>query len=161
MPPPKRTIRVALWTAEELSHLGAKAYHWIHPKNDDKRGETYYFVSDCDGGIYAPWNKNATMWTRIGDSGILGEMERISGFLTDNGIPISITNGSKSFLGDVEPWAKEGVPGFFYVNLPSLERYFNYHHTRADTMEAFSPRDIDVVAALHASYAWALANFNI
>ncbi|VDK20986.1 unnamed protein product [Anisakis simplex] len=50
---PKRTIRVAFWTAEEQGLLGARYYYETH-KNDTN--ERFVFVSESDQGAFKPKN---------------------------------------------------------------------------------------------------------
>ncbi|KAL3185224.1 hypothetical protein MRX96_031096 [Rhipicephalus microplus] len=65
--------------------------------------------------------------------------------------PVGIT-----MSGDVTKLQEVGVPTS--VLLTRNERYFHYHHTRADTMSAVSSRDLDLCAAFWTAMAYVVAD---
>jgi len=130
---PRRTLRLVLWTAEEV---------------EDNPGATEYFEKHKD-------NINNTIMVMESDSGTfqavgleysgadLGRavVEETLKYLA----PINATTVRTPAFGvDIRPWLNEGVSGFSLAN--QNENYFWYHHTYGDTMSIISPFNLDTCA---------------
>ncbi len=57
---------------------------------------------------------------------------------------------------DIGPLGLQGVPLFGL--LPAWNRYFDYHHSKRDTIDAVHPRELALGAAAIAYLALRLAN---
>ena len=69
------------------------------------------------------------------------------------------TRQSPAVGSDIEIWTSDGVPG---ASLDTeSEKYFWYHHSNADTLEAESTDYLDKNTALWASVAYVLADLSI
>lgn len=60
---------------------------------------------------------------------------------------------------DIELWTQIGVPGAS-INTDN-GKYFYYHHTDADTMDAEDPQDLDKCTASWAIVAYVIADLSI
>ncbi len=154
---PKRTIRTIFWTGEEVGYIGVRQYFKDHQK---WKNETFVFVSESDMGAFRPTSLNATMMT-YGSNPAVVQLQQMAQLIGNNGIPISITNSSSPDIGEPESWARQGIPGFFYINMDRYQYYFIFHHTQGDFMTVLKPDDIDYTAALFASFANIIANLDI
>ena len=142
---PRRTIRVVLFTNEEMGVRGGKQYAVDHAA---ELGKTV-FALESDIGGFAPrgftigkpgatdtWpDKSALIATRIAD---------IASLLA----PLGATRATVSGGGaDISPMAPAGVP---QVGLETDARtYFDIHHTDADTLDKVDPKALaDDVAAV-------------
>lgn len=75
--------------------------------------------------------------------------------------PINATQAtaSASVGSDIELWEEDGFPG---VSLNTKrDTYFWYHHTRADTMAAENPENLDKNTGLWAAVAYVIADLSI
>jgi carboxypeptidase Q len=60
---------------------------------------------------------------------------------------------------DIEIWTSDGIPG---ASLDTEnDKYFWYHHTPADTLEAEDPSALDKNSALWASVAYVIADLSV
>lgn len=143
---PRRTIRAIMYTAEEEGYYGAHAYFKAHQNETDD----FNFVMESDEGAFTPkglffgGNKDAAE-----------VMQEILNFLK----PINASNlrVSPNFDGgDNQDWVEHGVPG---ANLDTHnEKYFYFHHTEGDTMTVYTPKELDLSAALWTVVAYTLAD---
>uniref|UniRef100_A0A915CGR7 Carboxypeptidase Q n=1 Tax=Parascaris univalens TaxID=6257 RepID=A0A915CGR7_PARUN len=149
---PKRTIRVAFWTAEEQGLIGARYYYESH-KNDSH--ERFVFASETDQGAFKPLN----WFSSLEFAGTKAQKKRLNGIveiINKYGIPLSILINDKQ--GDVQPWADEGIPTVNYLPDRGREHYFLYHHTDADYINVFEDGDLEYTAAIFAVVAHIVAN---
>jgi carboxypeptidase Q len=58
-------------------------------------------------------------------------------------------NGSGS---DIEPIVETGIPGFSLV--PESQRYFDYHHTPADTFDKVNKRELELGGAAMTAFIY-------
>jgi hypothetical protein len=152
---PRRTIRVALWSAEEGGILGSQAYVKAHfgtaedPKPEWFRLDAYF---NMDGGtgrirglrVFGPPEAADVLrliLARFGDYGAAGV----------------VANGSR-FLGgtDSASFSAAGLPGIGTSQDPI--EYALTRHTNLDTYERIVPDDAKKAAALLAAEIWHLAN---
>jgi carboxypeptidase Q len=60
---------------------------------------------------------------------------------------------------DIDTWLNAGVPGASLWT--ANQKYFWYHHSKADTIDVENPEDLDKGTALFASIAYVLADISI
>mgnify|MGYP001062559731 CR=1 FL=1 len=135
---PARTIRAVLFANEEFGLSGAHAYAKAFAH------ERHVAAVESDMGGFAPsgWSVNARenqlawLWPR----------------LAATGLPVRAGWGG----ADIMPLARSGVPLIGLV--PEPARYFDFHHTHADTLDKVNPEDLLAGAIACAQLAWELAH---
>lgn len=142
---PRRTIRVVLWTNEENGVRGGNGYHDAHKAELAK----HVLVVESDEGIYRPQGlglaANAPPQARA-------DLEELAKLLS--GIRAGHV-GADGGGTDIGPMMRDGVIG---ASLDSdNERYFDIHHTQADTIDKIDPNDLAFCVATLAVMAYAVA----
>ena len=134
---PRRTVRCVLFMNEENGLRGAIAYRDAH---HDELGH-HVLAIESDRGGFLP----------------LGFATDASGSVLDLlrelwGAPESGRGGG----ADISVLAEFGVPlaGLY----PNPQRYFEYHHSRHDVLDAVGPRELELGAVVLASMAWLAAD---
>lgn len=126
--PPRRTIRVVLFGAEEVGLFGSEAYFARH------RGEgDVVLVSESDFGADRVWRVNFSI---AADNAALAD--RIAALLA----PLGIVRGrdAANAGADLGAWARAGVAA---IDLgQDGTRYFDYHHTPDDTLDKVDPAQL-------------------
>lgn len=143
---PKRTIRVVLWTAEEIGLTGANAYRDAHRSEVDK----HMLAMESDNGVFTP-----RMLTFGGGEGGVEMMTRIAGLLKAAGVDSARAGGPQA---DISPLFALGVPVATIDTDPT--RYFWYHHSDADTIDKIDPADLARNVAIFAVIANVAANLD-
>jgi carboxypeptidase Q len=143
---PKRTVRVALWTNEENGLRGGTAYRDTHLA---ALGD-HLLAIESDGGVFRPSGMGFT-----GSDGAFEILQAIGTLLEPIGAGTMTRGGGGA---DIGPIMGEGVPGAS----PNVDesRYFDYHHTHADTMDKLDPRDVALNVAMLAVVAYTVANWD-
>jgi hypothetical protein len=144
---PRRTLRVVFWTNEENGLAGAKAYRdWVGDKI-----KNHIAAIEMDGGAEKPTGfgftgsgESAQMMSRVREIGKL--LERI-----DAG---SIVPGGGG--ADISPLMRDGVPGLSLRTVGT--HYFDWHHTRADTVDKVKPDELRLNIAAMAVMAYVLSD---
>jgi carboxypeptidase Q len=143
---PKRTIRVVLWTAEEIGLVGAAAYRDAHRAEVDK----HVLAMESDNGVFRPQALN------IGaGAGGLAIGQQIASLLGAVGVDSARVGGPQA---DISPLYALGVPVATIDVNPW--RYFWYHHSEADTMDKLDPVDLARNTAIFAVVANVVANMD-
>jgi carboxypeptidase Q len=143
---PKRTVRVVLWTNEEIGLAGALAYRDAHRTEIDK----HVAAMESDNGVFRPYGL-----LFAGTDAGKAIIRQISPLLRRIGAD-SVANGGPE--ADVSPLAALGVPTLAINTDPS--RYFWYHHTEADTADKIDPADMARCVAAMAVVANTIANMD-
>jgi hypothetical protein len=138
---PARTIRAVLFTAEEYGLAGAKDYHRRH------RQERHVAAFETDFGMGAP--------DAIGVGGGPGALQAMTPFLPAFGRFGIRRFRDRAYGADVAPIVREGAAAFSLM--PDGRRYFDTHHTAADTLDKIRPEDLRRNAAAIALLAYTLA----
>ena len=141
---PKRTIRVVLWTAEEIGLNGATAYRDAHRAEIAK----HVLAMESDNGVFRP-----TGLTFGGGPGGLETMHRVASLLRAVGVDSASAGGAQA---DIGPLFQLGVPVAWVQTDPS--RYFWYHHSDSDTIDKLDPADVAKNVAILAVVANTVAN---
>lgn len=142
---PKRTIRVVLYANEENGLRGARDYVARHLEDMPN----HVFGLESDSGGFTPRG----FTTNSGDEGY-AILERIVSHLEEESADQLWRGGSGG--ADVGQMAPHGVPVAGYR--PDDERYFAYHHTPADTIEAVNERELNLGAAVISALVYAVAD---
>ena len=143
---PKRTIRVVLWTNEEIGLAGATAYRDAHRAEADK----HVLAMESDNGVFAPKGLQFG-----GTPEGLATMKRVATLLTEAGVDSAFAGGPEA---DVSPLYALGVP---VANIyTDGSRYFWYHHSDADMIDKLDPVDLAKNAAILAVVAYTVANMD-
>jgi carboxypeptidase Q len=138
---PARTIRAVLFTAEEYGLAGARDYARRHG------GERHVAAFETDFGMGAP--------DAIGVGGGPDAMAAMTPYLPSFGRFGIRRFRDKATGADIAPIIRTGAAAFML--LPDGRRYFDIHHTAADTLEKIRPEDLRRNAAAIALLAYTLA----
>ena len=143
---PRRTIRVVLYTNEENGLRGGNAYRDAHRAELAK----HILAIESDSGVFRPegFGLNAAAPLQV-----RANLQEIAKLLAGIGSDRIAANGGGA---DIGPIMREGVVG------ASLDvegsRYFDYHHTPADTLDKVNPRELALCVATMAVMAYTVAD---
>ncbi|XP_077536751.1 carboxypeptidase Q-like [Haemaphysalis longicornis] len=143
---PRRTLRLVLFTSEENGLIGSAEFARKHRK---EMGNVSLAL-ESDSGTFAPLGlttKSKNKVTRC-------ILQRVLSLLAPIGATRLEDAGQRG--SDVLNLAKLGVPASTLLN--RNERYFDYHHSRADTVTAENSRDLDLCAAFWAAVGYVFAD---
>lgn len=143
---PRRTIRVVLFTNEENGLRGGSAYRDAH-RSEVAR---HILAIESDSGTYQPVGFGlAASASPQARANMLEIAKLLSGIRADR---IAPTGGG----ADIGPMMREGVVG------ASLDvdgsRYFDIHHTPADTLDKIDPQHLALCVATMAVMAYTVAD---
>lgn len=143
---PRRTIRVVLYTNEENGLRGGNAYRDAHRAELSK----HILAIEADSGVYRPQGfglaATAPLQARA-------NLQEIAGLLSVIGANRIAESGGGA---DIGPIMREGVVGASF-NVDG-SRYFDIHHTHADTLDKIDPRDLALCVATMAVVAYTVAD---
>ena len=142
---PRRTIRVVLWTNEESGLAGGRAYRqWIGAKIAN-----HVAAIEMDGGAEPP----VAFDTTVKDPAAIEQLKQIASLLGTVGAGKIAFGGPEA---DISPIVADGVPGIGLRT--TMEHYFDWHHTEADTVDKVNERDLQANVASLAVMAYILAD---
>jgi carboxypeptidase Q len=141
---PRRTLRVVFWTNEENGGAGGRAYRaMVGDKIHD-----YVAAIEMDGGAERPVGFGVTP-----GGPALARAKEIGRLLESIGADTVQEGGGGS---DIEPLMRDGVPG---LGLMTIEQhYFDWHHTRTDTVDKINPQEFRQCVAAMAVMSYVLAD---
>lgn len=149
---PKRTVRVVLFMNEENGLRGGKKYAEIA----SIRGENHIAAIETDRGGFAP----RLFTVEANDQEVFKtQYEKLRKWipvLREFGIDDIKQGGSGA---DISPLKEQGTLLFGLV--PESQRYFDYHHSDADTFDKVNKRELELGAASLASLVWLLSEHGI
>ena len=141
---PRRTVRIVLWTNEENGLRGAMAYAEKHAA----QANNHVFALESDSGVFEPASLGFT-----GSNMARSMIRDIWSLLAPLGFPEIIAGGGGA---DVGPIAQAGnTPTMAYLGDPA--KYFQIHHTPADTVERIAPEEVSKAAAAISVFAYVIA----
>jgi carboxypeptidase Q len=141
---PRRTIRVVLWTNEEIGLAGATAYRDAHRAAVDR----HVLAMESDNGVFKP----RALQVGAGPGGV-AMMQSVASLLGAAGVDSARAGGAQA---DIGPLYALGVPAF---NIDTdASRYFWYHHSESDTIDKLDPADLARNVAIFAVVANTFAN---
>ena len=146
---PRRTIRVVLWTNEENGMAGVKGYLHQHA------AEIAHHVAaiEADSGGFAPVGFGVFADDKAQEARVASAVAPLLPQLASVGA-ISIIPGHSA--PDVSRFHPLAVPA--YGLLTHGERYFDYHHSHADTVDKVDPVELQRSATALAALAFWLAD---
>ena len=143
---PRRTIRVVLYTNEENGLRGGNAYRDAHRAELSK----HILAIESDSGVYRPEGFGLAATAPAQARANMQEIARLlAGIGADR---IAATGGG----ADIGPIMREGVVGAG-LDVDGT-RYFDIHHTAADTLDKINPRDLQLCIATMAVMAYTVAD---
>jgi hypothetical protein len=163
---PRRTLRVVLWTSEENSGNGGKAYR-------DALGpdvSSHVAAIEMDGGCERPVGFGFGLtrpgitppsWgdARPSEPENTEALQALATLRRIGSLFGSIDAASVKWGGggsDISPLTHDGVPG---LSLDTVgEHYFDWHHTRADTLDKVDPADLRRATGMLAVMGYVLAD---
>ncbi len=152
---PRRTIRVALWAAEEQGLLGSREYvnrHYFDaatktPKPEHANVQAYFNLDNGTGRILGIWGQ--------GNVEAMKSFDRWGQSLKDIGWKnVSPRSVSQTDHGSFE---NAGLPGFQFIQ-ERLEYNSRTHHSNMDTFDHVQKDDVVQQGAVAAVFAWYAAN---
>ena len=146
---PKRTIRVVLWTNEENGLAGGRAYAKEHAAELSR----HVAAIETDSGGFRPVGFGFSIADKSREPVAARRLSAVAALMSALG-PIRITTGGGG--ADIGPLGRSGVP-MLGLDVEG-SRYFDYHHTPADTLDKVNPRDLEESAAAMAIMAYVLAD---
>jgi carboxypeptidase Q len=165
---PRRTVRVVLWVNEENGTRGGRAYRDAH-RAEFARHQAL-LESDIGNGLVKAFALELKAWAAPGDTaardtsgkaqadadrdGALATLRAIATLLEPIG-PMEVRPGGGG--ADVSAMAGLGVPAVGFEH--DASRYFDIHHTEADTFDKIDPVALAKNVATMAVMAYALAEW--
>lgn len=144
---PRRTLRVVFWVNEENGGAGGKAYReWI-----GDRLKNHVAAIEMDGGAERPVGFGVSDGAET--NGAVARLREVGTLLERIGAG-SITSGGGG--ADIGPIMAGGVPGLALRTVGT--HYFDWHHTRADTLDKIDLEDFRRNIAAMAVMAYVLAD---
>lgn len=145
---PRRTLRSIFFTTEELGLTGAYAYEEKHRHEHDNIN----FIMESDEGTFAP------LGLAVGGTDeakcIVEEVLKL--FRSINASTLIESNSPGS---DISVITSQGIPGASLHN--ANENYFWFHHTDGDTINVYTPRELDLGAAFWTAVSYIIADLSV
>ncbi len=147
---PRRTIRVVLWTAEETGIHGGKAYAKDHAGEMDK----HVAAIEMDGGAFEPTGYSVECADKGREMAAAEQMRDMMRLFSSSIGELTIKTGWSG--ADVGPMRQAGV--MLMGHRVEGSKYFDYHHTHADTVDKIDPDELSRNVAVMATVAYILAD---
>jgi len=146
---PRRSIRVVLFSGEEIGFYGVYAYMKKHADNID----AHLLGAEVDSG----GGRVHTLTSGVGEKSlsIVREMHKLVAPL---GIEFNDANTANA-QSDMSELSKAGMPA---LNLrQNSNEYFKYHHTPSDTFDKIIPEDMRYLTAAYATLFYVAAEIDV
>jgi hypothetical protein len=143
---PRRTIRIVLFGAEEVSLAGARHYA------DRHGGDNHVIGVESDYGAGRVWG----LYSNVPDT-MLPVLDVIHAQL----VPLGIERGHNRALGgeDLTFLRQNGMPVVSLVQ--EATRYFDVYHSQDDSFALIDAADLRQNVAAFATFAWLAANVDL
>jgi Zn-dependent M28 family amino/carboxypeptidase len=149
--PMDRTVRIALWSGEELGLLGSKAYVKEHfadpetmrPTSEHARLAAYFNYDNGTGKIRGVYLQGNDMVRPIFEAWLKPFHD-----LGANTLSIRNTGGTDHLSFDAV-----GLPGFQFIQDP-IEYASRTHHSNMDVYDHIQETDVKQASAIIASFAY-------
>lgn len=148
---PRRTLRVCLWTNEENGLRGGRAYReWA-----GEAVRRHVAAIEMDGGAEKLRGFGLSIQGASGAAldHAIERMQEIAALMRPLGAVEIVRGGGGA---DISPLMREGVPGIGH--LTTGRRYFEWHHTEADTLDKIDRREFQEHIAALAVLGFVLAD---
>ncbi len=142
---PRRTLRIIAWMDEENGGGGHQAYAKAHAS--EMANHIAAIESDAGAGHPLGFSAKVSPAALVALRPILEVLRPVGATVVR---PTTVSPGS-----DIEPLVDAGVPGFGIIQ--DGRKYFDYHHTAADTLDKVDPQELRENAAAMAVLGYALA----
>jgi len=142
--PPRRTLRAVLFMNEENGLDGGVGYYRAHRAEGDR----HVAAVEADGGAGRPTGVRVT----AGQGGIELVQAWARPLAALGADRVSPDGGG----ADISPLAYARVPRLSIEQ--DASRYFDWHHSAADTLDKVDPRELSEATAALAWIAWSLAD---
>jgi Zn-dependent M28 family amino/carboxypeptidase len=146
---PRRTIRVVLWTNEENGLRGGRAYAEQHA---DELAN-HVAAIESDSGVFKPTGYGISCTDEVRQRRAVEQVKEILSLLSSIG-PMTAKEGGGG--ADISPMKESGV--VLMGHEVEGSRYFDYHHTEADTIDKVDPTELSQNVAVLATVAYVLAD---
>lgn len=146
---PRRTIRVVLFTNEENGLAGARAY----AKDHESEMPRHVAAIESDGGVFAPIGFGVSVKPSLNQDLAQKQLAQITALLARVGATRASGGGGGA---DIGPMGRFGVP--LLSHNADMSRYFDYHHSDADTLDKIKPDELNRNVAAMAVAAYILAD---
>jgi carboxypeptidase Q len=146
---PRRTIRVVLWTNEENGLRGGEAYAREHAYELSN----HVAAIESDGGTFRPTGYSIECIDKQREITAAAQMRDIAGLLAPLGATEVVTGWSGA---DIGPMRAGGV--ILMGHRVDGSKYFDFHHTHADTFDKVDPLELSQNVAAMATVAYILAD---
>ena len=143
---PRRTLRVIAWMDEENGGGGHDAYAKAHAAELPN----HIAAIESDAGAGHPLGFSMKM-----PPAALAALQPVRDILRPVGSTV-FRAAEHSPGSDIEPLVEAGVPGIGIIQ--DGRRYFDYHHSAADTLDKVDPRELRENTAAMAVLGYALAD---
>lgn len=143
---PKRTLRCVLFMNEENGVRGGNRFADEAERSSDK----IIAAIESDAGGYTPRG------IHVDDSTALPRMQKWLPLLQPYGIEFIRRGWSGT---DIGPLHRNGTVLLGYI--PDSQRYFDIHHTAADTFDKINRRELELGAACMASVLWLISEYGV
>ncbi len=147
---PKRTIRCVLFMNEENGLAGGLSY----AAASNKKGEFHLAAIESDAGGFTPRGFSVD-----GDDLIFNQKFKkvIEWFPLLEAYNLSFNKGGSG--ADISPLKSQ--KGLLFGFRPDSQRYFDYHHTAADNMDAVNKRELELGAAAITSLVYLIDKYGL
>ncbi len=147
---PRRTIRVVLWTNEENGMAGGRAYAKDHADELSK----HVAAIEADSGVFKPVGYSLDCLDKDRLRIAERQVSEILSLIEPHIGPMSTKVGhSGADVGQMKD------AGFVLMgHRVEGSKYFDYHHTMADTIDKVDPREISENVAVLATMAYIIAD---
>ena len=147
---PKRTIRCVMFMNEENGLGGALAY----AKESNEKGEYHMAAIESDAGGFTPRGFGVGGLAKAMEEKFPNIREWVD-LLGSYGLFIEPGGGG----ADINPLKSQG--GLLFGLKPDSQRYFDFHHTANDRIEAVNQRELELGAAAMTSLVYLLDTYGI
>jgi len=147
---PKRTIRCVLFMNEENGLAGGKAY----AKASNEKGEFHLAAIESDAGGFTPRGFSSTAHEDVFKEKYKNMTEWLP-LLEPYGL--GFTRGGSG--ADISPLKSQ--KGLLIGFRPDSQRYFDYHHTGIDNIDAVNKRELELGAASIMSLVYLIDKYGL
>jgi carboxypeptidase Q len=144
---PKRTLRFIAWIDEETDGAGSAQYR------KDNRSDFNNHVAAIESDVGAAHPLGFVLKMSKAAAVALKPVQTV---LSSIGATLFQETSQPPGVTDIAPMSEEGVP--LLGILQDMRKYYDYHHTAADTLDKVVPSELRENAAAMAVMAYALAD---
>jgi carboxypeptidase Q len=144
---PKHTVRAVMFMNEENGLRGGLKYAELAEKNKEK----HLVAIESDRGGFTPRG-----FTMTAPKSVREKIKSWKPLLEPYGLTDFDQEGGGA---DVGPLEKQNIPIMEF--LPDSQRYFDYHHTREDTIDKVSKRELELGAASMAALVYLIDKYGL